>query len=90
MNMNFALDSKPKMAVFGLIVASLLFLGTSIKVDLPSFMDKILDHFLFKIVFLIGLLLAGQKSLPLAIILAIIFILLSERIVDKEMEKFTV
>ena len=87
--MNIALDSKPKMAVFGLIIAIMIFLGTSITVDLPSFMDKILDHYLFKIAFLVGLLAVGQKSLPVAIILAVLFILLSERIVNKELEKFT-
>jgi uncharacterized protein YneF (UPF0154 family) len=84
--MKFALDSKLKMFVFGIIVLSLIFLGTSITVDLPTFVDKILEHYIFKIVFLTMLLVIGQKSLAFGIILAIIFILLSERIVNKKME----
>ena len=81
-----ALDSRLKQGMFGVIVISLIFLGTSIKVDLPSIIDTILDHFIVKIVMLLILLAIGQKSLPMGIIFAILYILLSERIVDAEIK----
>ena len=80
------LDSRLKQAMFAVIVIVLIFLGTSIKVDLPAKVDMILDHFITKIVMLIILLVIGQKSLPMGIIFAILYILLSERIVDAEIK----
>jgi len=80
------LDSRLKQVLFAIIVIALIFLGSAINIDLPTFIDNFLDHYITKIVMLIILLAIGQKSLPLAIIFAVLYILLSERIVDQEIK----
>ena len=80
------LDSRLKQVLFAIVIIALIFLGSAIKVDLPNIIDRFLDHYITKIVMLMILLAIGQKSLPLAIIFAVLYILLSERIVDQEIK----
>lgn len=77
---------KGKVAGFGLILIAIIFLMSGYEFDLPEVLDRILFHPIAKIIILIGIVLLAQKSLEAAIIVGIIFIYLSERIINKELE----
>ena len=78
------------MILFFIIIITLIFLGTDKKIDLPLWLDKILDNFMVKILLLIILIFISRYSLQMGILVAVIYILIAQRIVDNELEKKTV
>jgi len=82
------LQNKKQAGAFGFIIITIIFIASGITVDLPKFLDVILEHYITKIIILSSLIFTGSKSLPIAIFIGVIYILINERIVNKEIEKF--
>lgn len=86
--MNFDLKkNKGKTVGFVIVLIAIIFLMTGYTFDLPAQVDKILFHPIAKIIILIAIVLIAQKSLPVAIIIGVVFIYLSERIINKELDE---
>lgn len=82
------LDNRINIVIFVVLVLMIIFIGSMKTIDLPKFMDKILDNYIVKIILLILLLVIGKYQLPIAIIIAVFYISLEERIINKEIEKY--
>ena len=83
------LKDRKQAALFGFILIAIIFIATGITVDLPKFMDVILGHYITKIIILSALIVAGNTSLPIAILIGVIFIFINERIINKEIENYS-
>lgn len=82
------LKDKKQAALFGFFIVAIIFIASGVTVDLPKFLDVFLGHYITRIIVLSSLIFAGTKQLPIAIIIGVIYILINERIVNKEIEDF--
>ena len=74
--------------VFGIIAVSLLLSGSTMKIKLPSQLEGLLKNDLVKVALLVGVLYMGKIALHYAVIASILFIILSDKLNDKEIEDF--
>ena len=74
--------------VFGIIATSLLLAGSTMKIKLPSLLEGLLKKDLVKVALLAVVLYLGKIAIQYAVIAAILFIILSDKLNDKEIENF--
>jgi len=74
--------------VFGVIAASLLLAGSTMKIKLPIQLEGLLKNDLVKVALLFAILYMGKIAIQYAVIAAILFIILSDKLNDKEIEDF--
>ncbi len=74
--------------VFGIIAASLVLAGSTMKIKLPIQLEDLFKNDLVKVALLFAILRLGQIALHYAVIASILFIILSDKLNDKEIEDF--
>jgi hypothetical protein len=74
--------------VFAIIAGSLLLAGSTMKIKLPSQIEGLFKNDLVKVALLFLILYIGKLAIHYALIGAILFIVLSDKLNDKEIENF--
>ncbi len=74
--------------VFGIIAASLVLAGSTMKIKLPRQLEGLFKNDLVKVALLFAILYMGKIAIQYSIIAAILFIILSDKLNDKEIEDF--
>ncbi len=74
--------------VFGIIAGSLLLAGSTMKIKLPIQLEGLFKNDLVKVALLFAILYMGKIAIQYAVITAILFIILSDKLNDKEIEDF--
>ena len=81
------IKSRQTQVMFVILVVTLIFIGSPLTIDLPPFFDKLFEHYLTKIIILSLIAMIGNYSVYLGILLSILFILVSQKIVDNNIKK---
>ena len=75
--------------VFTVISALLVLAGSTMQIKLPVIIERILKNDIIKVALLFAILYLGKLAIHYAFIGAILFIILSDKLNDKEIENFS-